>query len=86
VAMTWNPFIESYFLVFAVGYLTARRIYRRGTLPSHAPESIDHAEIVATYRAGRKVDALRLYRMRYGCDLKQGQAGLQALLHSTGNP
>jgi hypothetical protein len=86
VTMAWNPFIAPYLLTFAVGYLTARWIYPRRTIPARAPESIDNAEITATYLAGQKVDALRLYRTRYRCDLKQAQASLRALLNAMGRP
>ena len=70
---------------FAAGFLLARWIYLRhgvGTGPSRT--DISEAEIEATVQAGRKVDAIRLYRQRTGAGLKQALRAVDAMKH--GNP
>jgi|GEM_PF-1908323 len=70
---------------FAAGFLLARWIYLRhgvGTGPSRT--DISEAEIEAAVQAGRKVDAIRLYRQRTGAGLKQALRAVDAMKH--GNP
>lgn len=58
-------------LCFLAGFLLARWVYRRGPMPTAALHAdIGDAEIEAALRAGRKVDAIRLCRRKYGYDLK----------------
>ena len=70
---------------FAAGFLFARWIYLRhgvGTGPSRT--DISEAEIEAAVQAGRKVDAIRMYRQRSGAGLKQALRAVDAMKH--GNP
>ena len=58
-------------ICFVAGYLLARVFYRRGQTGSTSPRTdISDAEIEAELRMGHKVEAIKLYRQKYGCDLK----------------
>jgi hypothetical protein len=83
VTVTWSAFVPP-FLAYAAGYFMARWIYlrRAASLPPRSPENVSDADIMAEYRAGRRIDALRLYRARYPCSLKEGKAGLQAMVNA----
>ncbi|GGA06064.1 hypothetical protein [Dyella caseinilytica] len=82
MTLTWNTAALLFFLVYSAGYLSARWLYLRTDISQtpRSPESIDDEAILTEYRAGRRIDALRLYRTRYLCGLKEAQAGLQALV------
>ena len=60
-------------LVFLAGFGFGRLSARRGSLsPARAPappSPMDDAAIDAEIRAGRKIEAIRLYRQRSGADL-----------------
>ncbi len=58
-------------ICFVAGYLLARVFYRRGqTGPTSPRTDISDAEIEAELRMGHKVEAIKLYRQKYGGDLK----------------
>ena len=59
-------------LCFIVGFLFARILYRRRANDATRirPEDISDAEIEAELRMGHKVEAIKLCRQKYGCDLK----------------
>jgi hypothetical protein len=66
-------------LAYGAGYEVARRIYHRSAAPERAPDSISDEEIVREHLAGRYVNALKLYRTRYACGLKDAQRGIQLM-------
>jgi hypothetical protein len=84
VTLTWNIVTLLCVLAYIMGYRTARWRYLRETVAPPSPDSVSDADIMAAHRAGRRIDALRLYRTRYQCGLKEAQAGLQALAKVTG--
>jgi ribosomal protein L7/L12 len=58
-------------ICFAGGYLLARVFYRgKQTGPPSPRTDISDAEIEAELRMGHKVEAIKLCRQKYGCDLK----------------
>jgi ribosomal protein L7/L12 len=76
---------------FAIGFLLARGIYRRSPdmLPQPLRTDITDAEIEAAIRAKRTVEALRLYRQRSGCDVREAKSAVEAMarhIHPHGMP
>ena len=70
---------------FAAGFLLARWVYfRHGVETGPIRIDISEAEIEAAVQAGRKVDAIRLYRQRSGAGLKQALRAIDAM--KRGNP
>lgn len=62
---------------FVAGFLLARSIYRRpATPPPRVYREIDDAQIDTEIRAGRTIDAIKLYRERYRCGLKEAKAAV----------
>ncbi|GLQ96304.1 hypothetical protein [Dyella mobilis] len=64
------------------GLQVARRFSSKTTVPQRAPESISDEEILREHFAGRRINALMLYRIRHACGLKDAQKGLQALANA----
>ncbi|MDO1530300.1 hypothetical protein QMK61_15795 [Fulvimonas sp. R45] len=70
---------------FLLGFATARLFQRRPAPQAPPPdESIGDAQIEAEVRAGRTVEALRLYRRRYACDLRQAKEAIDDLARRKG--
>lgn len=68
---------------FAAGFLLARWIYfRHGVAAGPIRNDISEAEIEAAVHAGRKIDAIRLYRQRTGAGLKQAARVVDAMTHA----
>ena len=66
-------------LCFLAGFLLARWLYHRGATTIHPGVDISDADIEMQLRAGRKVDAIRLCRQKYGYDLKTAVNEIDAL-------
>ncbi|MFC5525174.1 hypothetical protein ACFPPA_05400 [Rhodanobacter ginsengisoli] len=72
-------------LLFVAGYLLGRfgarmastRRSRRAWKPN---EAISDAEIEAEIRAGRQIDAIKLYRRRDGSGLKEAKQAVDAMI------
>lgn len=65
---------------FAIGFLLARWIYlRHGTATGPIRNDISDAEIKTAVHAGRRIDAIRLYRQRTGAGLKQALRAVDAM-------
>lgn len=74
-------------LCFVAGFLLARWIYFRShanTVPHRT--DIGDAEIEAALRAGHKIDAIKLCRQKYGCDLKKAMDEINAMSTKMGLP
>lgn len=76
---------------FVIGFLLARGIYRKSqdTPPQPLRTDITDAEIETAIRAKRTVEAIRLYRQRSGCDLKEAKSAVEAMarhIHPHGMP
>lgn len=72
-------------ICFAVGFLLARMMYRRGTdAAPPARRDISDAEIEAELRAGRKVEAIKLCRQKHGYDLKTAVDEINAMMANLG--
>jgi hypothetical protein len=66
-------------IFFASGYLLARMFYRRGqTDPTSPRTDISDGEIEAELRIGHKVEAIKLFRQKHGCDLKTAVDAINA--------
>lgn len=71
---------------FCAGYWIALWLHRRAIHPVPAePIEISGAEIEAAARAGRYVDAIKLYRQRSGAGLKEAKAAVDAIVQRIGN-
>jgi hypothetical protein len=67
-------------LCFAAGFLLARSIYYRRSGTAAPPRNdISDADIEAELRAGRKIEAIKLSRQKYGYDLKTAVAEINSL-------
>jgi ribosomal protein L7/L12 len=65
---------------FAAGFLLARLIYGRTSGTAAPPRTdISDAEVETELRAGRKVEAIKLCRQKYGYDLKTAVDEINAL-------
>lgn len=67
--------------LFIAGFLLARAIYRRTpaiTVAPRAPQDIRDEEIDANIRAKRTIEAIKLYRLRYACGLKEARQAIEA--------
>ncbi|MFC4762782.1 hypothetical protein [Dyella koreensis] len=65
-------------LTFVIGFQLARMIYRRTDTPTIAPRrDISDNEIDAALRARQTIEAIKLYRQRTGCGLKESRAAIQ---------
>jgi hypothetical protein len=72
-------------ICFAAGLLLARVMYRRGTdAAAPARGDISDAEIETELRAGRKIEAINLYRQKNGCDLKTAMDEINAMTANLG--
>ncbi|WP_266158081.1 hypothetical protein [Dyella silvatica] len=81
----------AWIMPFVAGFLLARYIYRKSNEPLPQPlrTDITDAEIEAAIRAKRTVEAIRLYRQRSGCDLKEAKSAVEAMtrhIHPHGMP
>lgn len=66
---------------FVAGFLVARHLYRGATVrtdrpPTRIVREIDDAQIDAEIRAGRTIEAIKLYRDRHRCGLKEAKAAI----------
>jgi ribosomal protein L7/L12 len=86
VTVEWPTMVLIIFAAFSAGHWWARRVYSRPSAPERTPESICDEEILAEHFAGRKINALKLYRTRHDCGLKDAQAGLQMMSKAAGKP
>ncbi|TNY26014.1 hypothetical protein BV497_10690 [Fulvimonas soli] len=64
--------------LFVLGFALARAIYRRPYAPPAPPPDTSDEAIDAALRARRSVEAIRLYRLRTGCDLRTAKQAVQA--------
>lgn len=67
--------------LFIAGFLLARAIYRRApaiTVAPRLPPDIRDEEIDAAIRAKRTIEAIKLYRQRTGCGLKEAKQAIEA--------
>lgn len=67
-------------IAFAAGFQLARMIYRRTETPM-APRhniNINDSDIDAALRARQTIEAIKLYRQRTGCRLKEAKAAVEA--------
>ncbi|MFC5741689.1 hypothetical protein [Dyella tabacisoli] len=71
----------AWILPFVIGFLLARGIYRKpyDTTPAPQRTDITDAQIEAEVRAKRLVEAIRLYRQRSGCSLKEAKSAVEAM-------
>lgn len=66
-------------LCFIAGFLLARLVYRRQPEGLAQPRAdVDGADIDAEACAGHRVDAMRLMRRKYGCDVRTAKSDLDA--------
>ncbi|SFS01668.1 hypothetical protein SAMN05216570_1548 [Dyella sp. OK004] len=65
-------------LAFAAGFLLARMIYRRTDTHAAPRRDISDSEIDAALRSRQTIEAIKLYRQRTGCDLKEAKTAIQA--------
>jgi hypothetical protein len=66
---------------FVAGFLVARHIYRGATVrtdrtPPRIDREIDDTRIDAEIRAGRTIEAIKRYRGRHRCGLKEAKAAV----------
>jgi ribosomal protein L7/L12 len=68
-------------LAFCIGFELARNIYSksRATAPVRLPESISDAEIEAAVHRGRYIEAIKLYRQRHNCGLKDAKQTIDTI-------
>jgi len=68
-------------LAFCIGFELARNIYSksRATASVRPPESISDAEIEAAAHQGHYIEALRLYRQRHRCSLKDAKQAIDLI-------
>lgn len=64
-------------LAFVIGFQLARMIYRRTDAPTELRRDIGDSEIDAALRARQTIEAIKLYRQRTGCDLKEAKTAIQ---------
>ena len=86
---TWIIYAALVLLGFLIGRFTAPKerttvVYKptvaRGSGESGSDEIAEvDAGIEAAIRAGRKIDAIRMYRETYGTDLKSAKEAVEAL-------
>lgn len=84
--MHWNTIgsFASIFCVFMAGYLFGRASATRASV-RHARAAwkpnpaISDADIEAEIRAGRKIEAIKLYRQRDGSGLKEARQAVDAM-------
>lgn len=70
---------------FIAGYATALWLHRHAmTRPAEPHPEISDAEIEAELRAGRYVEAIRLYRRRDGSGLVQARTAVDAMAQRLG--
>jgi hypothetical protein len=74
-----------FFACFAAGYLLGRRARRRpDPTPQPLRTDISDADIESAVRAGRTIDAIRLYRQRGGAGLVEAKAAVDAMARRLG--
>ena len=64
-------------ITFVIGFQLARMLYRRTDTSTAPRRDISDSEIDAALRARQKIEAIKLYRQRTGCGLKEAQAAIQ---------
>ncbi|HEY1588613.1 MAG TPA: hypothetical protein VGG00_02680 [Rhodanobacter sp.] len=89
--MHWNTIgsFAGIFCVFMVGYLLGRtsaaRAAARHARAAWKPNpAISDADIEAEIRAGRKIEAIKLYRQRDGSGLKEARQAVDAMSATIG--
>jgi len=65
-------------LAFVAGFQLARIIYRRTSVPTTPQRDISESDIDAALRARQTIEAIKLYRQRTGCGLKEAKAAIEA--------
>jgi hypothetical protein len=78
--------IAPYASAFLLGFATARLFQRRAPAgpPPARDDSVSEAQIEAEVRAGRTIEALRLYRRRYACGLRQAKEAIDDIARRQG--
>ena len=66
-------------LCLLAGFLLGRWLHHRAVTTSQPRADVSDADIEMQLRAGRKVDAIRLCRQKYGYDLKTAVNEVNAL-------
>lgn len=80
-AHTWPLF----FLCFAAGYLLGRRMRRHpAPMPQPLRTDISDAEIESAVRAGHRVEAIKLYRLRSGAGLMAAKTAVDTAAQRLG--
>ncbi|WP_266168101.1 hypothetical protein [Dyella subtropica] len=65
-------------LTFVAGFQLARAIYRRDSPhTTHPLQEVSDGDIDAAIRAKQTIEAIKLYRQRTGCDLKEARQAIQ---------
>ncbi|MGC1549817.1 MAG: hypothetical protein WA777_14945 [Rhodanobacter sp.] len=69
-------------LAFCIGFELARNLYskQRATAPVRPAESISDAEIEAAVHQGHYIEAIKLYRQRHNCGLKDAKQAIDTLV------
>lgn len=90
--MVWDfNFVVFYVGVFVAGFGFGRFSARRGSIAparraATSPPPVSDPAIDAAIRAGRKVEAIKLYRQRDGAGLKPAKLAIEQRARQLGKP